>query len=238
GRAQREPRHTRQLRLLAVSCLEAMPAMDEERQTRVAAGLAHLLPPRRAVEARSLAAAGPSVLHGLPNTLVDLTEAAAPATVRTAALIHGPDAIPVLARYGTDPRKLVQQELIRAWEYFDPEEYARRVLADSPLDNGKLWLTNRAVFPGLRHLRNLTELSIDLEDDQATELSWLRNVPHLNGLGLVAPRLATLGDLAVHSELRWVRINTETTIHLEEVGELASLDTLYLWPSKLVGRFA
>src|SRR5262249_28225729 len=40
GRAQREPRHARQLRLLAVSCLEAMPAVDEERQARVAAGLA------------------------------------------------------------------------------------------------------------------------------------------------------------------------------------------------------
>ncbi|MGN6243775.1 MAG: FdhF/YdeP family oxidoreductase, partial [Motilibacteraceae bacterium] len=39
----------------------------------------------------------------------------------------------LLSGYGTDPRALVQEELVKGWEYFDPEHYARRVLAETPL---------------------------------------------------------------------------------------------------------
>src|SRR5262249_40928621 len=143
----------------------------------------------------------------------------------------------VLARYGTDPRPQVQQELIRAWEYFDPEEYARCVLNDSPLNDGKLTLTSRTVLPGLPHLRRLTELTLSLNDDQITELGWLRDVPHLRCLELLAPRLGTLGDLTVHTELQRLVISTQTVLDLEEVRELTNLTDLLLWPSELDGRF-
>lgn len=207
-RAEGEPRYARQLRLLAASCLEAVSAVAGELLATIDARLTELLPPRRITEARALAAAGPHVLHRLPATLDDLSEAAAAATVRTAALIHGPDALGVLARYGTDPRRRVQQELIRAWEYFDPQEYARRVLADSPLDDGKLTLTSRAVLPGVGYLRHLRELTLDVDDEHITDLTWLRDVPHLHDLHLNAPSLGDLNGLADHSELQRLWVST------------------------------
>jgi hypothetical protein len=199
----------------------------------VAAGLARLLPPRRTVEARSLATAGPALLHQLPSTLDDLSPASAAATVRTAALVHGSDALDVLARYGTDPRPEVQRELVRAWQYFDPEEYAQRVLADSPLQDGSLRLTTRAVLPGLQHLRHLTDLSLNLDDDQITDLTWLHGVPHLHDLELEAVGLGSLDGLAEHRDLRRLRVNTHQALCIEQVRELTELGYLHVWVYEL-----
>jgi hypothetical protein len=217
-----------------------MPTVDSERQARVAAGLAQLLPPRRAVEARSLATAGPALLRQLPTTLNDLSPASAAATVRTAALVHGSDALEVLAHYGTDPRAEVQRELVRAWQYFDPEEYAQRVLADSPLQNGSLRLTTRTVLPGLRHLRHLTDLTLNLNDDQITDLAWLHGVPHLHDLWLRAAGLGNLDGLAEHRGLRHLYVNThlnvQQVLRIEQVRELTELAALTLWAGELRGK--
>ena len=199
-RARHEPRHTRQLRLLAVACLEVMPSIDTARQQRTLDDLANLLPPRRVGEARSLAAAGPLVLSQLPTTLEDLSPAAAAATVRTAALLPG--ALDRLARYGLDSRGPVQRELIRAWDYFDPEEYAQRVLADTPFDHGYLQLESRGVLASVRHLKNVRHVGLELQDDQVANLDWLQGAPRLQGLGLGCSALSDLAGLTDQPDLK------------------------------------
>ncbi|WP_238413170.1 NACHT domain-containing protein [Saccharothrix deserti] len=174
-RADAEPRRRRRLHLLAAAALEANPALTPALTERIERCLAELLPPRRAVEARSLAAGGEVLLPRLLLDPRDLSESAAAATVRTAALINGPDAWPVLERFAQDPRHAVQEELIRAWPYFDPGEYATRVLADAPLVSGDLAVDDQSLLPHVPKLSQLVDLRVLLED--LTDLEPLAGLP-------------------------------------------------------------
>ncbi|HYS38684.1 MAG TPA: NACHT domain-containing protein, partial [Pseudonocardiaceae bacterium] len=115
----------RQLRLVATACKETATLVEPaDVITRIDATIRDLLPPRHIRESRSLATVGEAVLDYLPATLDDLTPAQAAACFRTAALINGPRALDVLARYGGDPRYKVMRQAEECWRYFDPEHYA------------------------------------------------------------------------------------------------------------------
>src|SRR5918997_1107324 len=110
-RADTEPRHCRRLRLLAAACLDTAQMIDPEVTRRVEAAVEELLPPRGQNETRSLALAGGRMLRLLPSSLDGLSDASAAACVKTAALIGGPDAQRVLARWAPDPLGGVQRDL-------------------------------------------------------------------------------------------------------------------------------
>src|SRR5205807_7420585 len=139
------------LRLVAVACLESSPELDPELRERIEAAVASLLPPRTMTAARSLAMAGSFTLDLLAKAS-PATAAEVAATIRAAAEIGDPAALPMLARFGRDPRRAVVRELVSAWSRFDPEEYARLVLPDHPLDN-ELWfdVPDVRLVPGLKH---------------------------------------------------------------------------------------
>ncbi|PKK11933.1 NACHT domain-containing protein [Thermomonospora sp. CIF 1] len=169
-RARTEPRQARRLKLLAVACLETLPAVPDDLRAALDQCLDELVPPRTSAMARSLATAGEPVLARLPKTLEGLSESAAIATVRTAWLINGPQALDVLARYATDQRFEVQEELSIAWQYFDPDEYAERVLANrSP--GGYLSLCSSAQLAALSKAPSPATLALLL--DGPTDLSPL-----------------------------------------------------------------
>lgn len=233
-RAVSEPRHARHLRLLATACLETVPTLDKDLLVRIDAELQALLPPRRKTEARALAAAGSHVLRHLPASLEGLGIGAAVATVRTAALIAGPDTLPVLARYATDARSAVARELIRAWDYHPPEEYAKQVLAESPLDDGTLTLTSRTKLNYVRHLGRLRRLTLDLTDDQIHDLTWLNQVPSLHELDLDASRLRDLTGLAAHPELERLTLRADD-LDLDTLPDLPKLVQMYLAQRRFTG---
>ncbi|WP_422773915.1 NACHT domain-containing protein [Plantactinospora sp. WMMC1484] len=154
-RAEADPaRRARWLRLLAGACVETAPALPVRTLDRIDANLAELVPPRNAIEARSLALAGERVLQLLPDDLGALTERVAAATVDTAAFVGGPAALRKLSRYGRDERFMVIHALVRAAGHFEPDEYGRMVLADSSLLGGVITVDDWAA-PMLKHLRNL-----------------------------------------------------------------------------------
>ncbi|GAB3983935.1 NACHT domain-containing protein [Actinoallomurus acanthiterrae] len=189
-RIDAEPRNARRLKLLVAGCLETLPAIPVELRGAIDTCLDDLVPPRDLASARSLSNVGETILDRLPPTLDGLTPAAARAVVRTAWLVNGPRALDMLSGYGTDPREPVQEELVKGWEYFDPDEYARRVLADAPLVG--LSVPASRLLPAVRHvtrLRSLTSFRGALSD-----LSFLHDL----GLPLVELRVAGLesGDLS------------------------------------------
>lgn len=177
NRADAEARARRKLHLLAAAATESAPALTVELAERMERSLAELIPPKRTLEARSLAAAGEVLLPRLLREPADLSEAAAAAVVRTAGLINGPEAWPVLEKFSRDPRPRVQEELIAAWSYFDPDEYAARILADAPLLNGEVRIEDQALLPAITRLRNLSLLRLDLRN--VTDLEFLPGLPHL-----------------------------------------------------------
>lgn len=227
NRAQAEPRRARQLKLLAVACLETLPSVPDDLRTALDRCLDDLIPPRTTAAARSLATAGEPVLARLPENLEGLSDAAATATVQTAWLINGPEALDVLARYAADERFDVQNELRKAWEYFDPDEYAERVLAAAH-PGGFLRLKSPAQLaafskvPPPSHLQVLLTEPVDLSflsphaaslyylylgfQEPGADLTTLPELPQLQELAVNIPGLADLGFLNALPPLRAVWI--------------------------------
>ncbi|ROT31372.1 NACHT domain-containing NTPase [Micromonospora sp. HM5-17] len=223
------PRKARWLRLLAGACVETVPALAVDTLDRIDANLAALVPPRSAAEARSLALAGERVLRHLPEDLAALSESAAEATVETAAFVGGPAALRTLSRYGRDPRRRVVEALVRAASHFEPEEYARQVLADSPLDDG--WITvDEWTAPMLPHLRHLHGVQLTADDPAGV----VRHLPAVRKLQLYArgfrlsDRSVDLGFLHEQPSLEILDIGWATSpYHLPET--LTQLTELELW---------
>jgi hypothetical protein len=207
-RAEAEPNHRRTLTRLAASCLETVPVLEPPALLeRVQAAIDTLVPPRGPAEARSLAAVGEPLLRRLPADIAELPVGLAAATVRAAALVNGPDALDILANYAHDPRRPVQRQLLSAWEYFDPHEYARRVLADAALDDGGAWITNPALLPAAAHLRHLDNLAVAFHEP--ADLTDLESVPALQRLLLFGSTTTDLSVLRDKTGLWDLRINNE-----------------------------
>ncbi|MFC0104792.1 NACHT domain-containing protein [Kibdelosporangium aridum] len=177
-RAEHERRHARHLRLLAAGCLETITDIDPDVRRRIDGMInEYLVPPRGIREARSLSAMGHRVLRYLPGTLDELSEAAAAATVRAAALTCNSEALTRLVGYAADKRSVVQEELLNAWQYFDPARYAEEVLARVTFEGKRIEIRNRHALPYLDRLPQDVELSIKLrEHDEVTDLAFIADL--------------------------------------------------------------
>ncbi|MEU9170184.1 NACHT domain-containing protein [Streptomyces sp. NPDC048420] len=172
-RAEEEPRHARRLRLLAAACQETVLEVSDGLAERLDTAVGALLPARRETDPPALAAVGTSLLRRLPRSLGGLTEKAAVQTVRTAALIGGPEALKLLSGYVDDDRHDVRQELISAWGYFDADAYADAVLSAVPLDEFSVILTHSAQWHAVSRLSSLSKLTVDYPCADFTELERL-----------------------------------------------------------------
>ncbi|NUT46658.1 MAG: ATP-binding protein, partial [Saccharothrix sp.] len=226
-RADAEPRHARRLRLLAAACLETVTDVDAGVHARIDRVIRdHLVPPRSVRETRSLASIGPQLLRYLPETLNGLSDAAAAATTRAVALTGGSNAIPRLARYASNDSPAVQREVINAWKYFDPERYAREVLADAPLESGRIHIDALRLVKHLSLLRNLTSTSLRLA---LTDLRFLHGVPHLRELSLTETTgTVDLAPLAEHRGLWSLIVRAGGYLNLETFSRLRGLRVLSL----------
>jgi hypothetical protein len=246
-----EPRQARQISLLVAGCLETLPAIPAELRADVDARVDALIPPRDLSSARSLAGAGPPVLDRLPRGPAGLSAAQARAVIRTAWLINGPEALDLISGYGADARREVQDELITAWEYFDPDAYARRVLAGTPLHAGVLTVSQARLLPAARHVTQARSLFCL---DAVPDLAWLRGLGQpITQLSVYAPLSGDFSPLAACAEslreleifshgpvsqglapLRRLRNLARLTLAASSMpdigilGELPELDGLYL----------
>jgi hypothetical protein len=217
-RADTEPSRARSLRLLAAACMETAHTIDPDTTARIDGALGEIMPPRSRRESRSLSIGGDRALRNLPTSLEGLSEPVAAACVRTAALVNGQAALSLLSRYAKDSRRKVQEELAEVWRYFDAEEYATTVLADSPLHNG--WIEVRR-SEHLRHvwrLNRLTQLYVEILDEKLDDLVLLDGVPHLRFLNLTMRRDVNLEMLANHQAIR--------TVYLDAPGVTSGFATL------------
>ncbi|OLF08181.1 hypothetical protein BLA60_25350 [Actinophytocola xinjiangensis] len=232
-------RTARRLSLLAVACQETATLAPPEVLSRLDSVVRSLAPPRGVRESRSLATVGEPVLDYLPDSLTNLTPAKAAGCVRTAALVNGPRALDTLAGYAPDPRVEVQDELIRAWKFFDPETYLRRVLVDAPLIPLEYVprMFPEVDFPAavrlLPQLRAMRSCRVNLWshgaiDAEVRDLAEVRSLRWLVLLGDLLP--ATLPELARLTALRYLFINiTEgLSADMSFLAELTTLNTLAL----------
>ncbi|MGH3906319.1 MAG: hypothetical protein ACRDTE_19385 [Pseudonocardiaceae bacterium] len=229
-RADAEPKHGRRLRLLAAACLDTAQMVDPpEVVGRVEAAVEQLVPPRGQNETRSLALAGGRMLRILPSSLDGLSDASAAACVKTAALIGGPEAQRLLARWSPDPRGPVQRALAQVWRYFDPTDYAEAVLRDAPLDDGRIKLDLVEHVPHLRRLQLLRDARLDLFNTGLDSLDFLHDAPPvITWLQMQVEGPVDLAPLANCPALVLLNVFGAEATGIEQIPRLTALDTLSL----------
>jgi hypothetical protein len=190
----------RSFALLAAACLETVPSLEPALLREIERTIMPLLPPHTKQESRLLSAMGEPLLRYLPPSTELLRESEAVATVYAAAMVNGSAALTTLARYAPDRRDSVQRELVASWGYFDPETYARRVLADAQLPAEALYLTNPQLLPHLGLLHHLREFDVDLAEP--ADLSALGDAAGLRSLRLHRGGTSSLGTLPSAPALR------------------------------------
>src|SRR5437868_1611467 len=132
-RGDKEIKYRYQLHLLAMSCLETAIELGEEMRREIEVRFSQLIPPKNMAEAKALATAGELILKHLDmkqlSTKGKLLVTTCAACVRTLSLIGGEATLDILEEYALDTRKMVTDELVLAWDRFERESYARRILA-------------------------------------------------------------------------------------------------------------
>ncbi|MVZ99563.1 NACHT domain-containing protein [Actinomadura sp. LD22] len=237
SRARTEKRRARTLKLVAVACLETLPSVPDDLREDLDRCLDDLIPPRDEASARSLATAGDPVLRRFPRNLDGLTEAVAKATVHATGLINGPEALDVLARYASDMRWEVQEQVARAWEYFDTEEFADRVLRKFP-DAGRLIVARPQQLDAVAKAPPLADLAIDaapvLQSLYLNRCDWvtgLRAVARLPLRYLSLDGCRHAGDfdaIASLTRLTYLSLDGTSISDLEPVRNLPLVTTLRL----------
>ncbi|WP_326945117.1 NACHT domain-containing protein [Amycolatopsis sp. NBC_01307] len=169
------------LDLVALACLETSPELNERLRNEIEDRASTLIPPKSTEEAAALAAAGEFVLDLLATCEPEPAEV--PFLLNAVALVGGAAALDLLARYAGSEDPNVASTLIAAWDKFDPEEYAERVLAESPLVDGFVSVRDPAMSANLKHLRRLVGLRCEFGDGYG-RLDFVRDLPRLKVLGV------------------------------------------------------
>jgi Leucine-rich repeat (LRR) protein len=222
--------HRHRLLLLAVACLETSVELDPILRESVELSLVEVLPPTNMTDAKAVASAGELAipqLAGFSGGRVHATTVAA--CVRALALIGGPEALQALKGFARDRRVTVTRELMRAWSLFESEEYASEVLAESPLNNGRLLLRDPGLLPAVKSLRNLTVLSCSFSR-RAVDLTHLTGLEALVSLSIESsPTVTTLKPLEGSPNLAFLSLThcTELT-DIQSLRSLPALRTLFL----------
>ncbi|MDA3649846.1 NACHT domain-containing protein [Saccharopolyspora indica] len=228
-RADESSRRTaRKLRLLAAAACESVHELPEELSARIDDCLDSLVPPRSTRESRSLATVGEPVLNRLPTDTAGISAAQAAACAYTAALVNGPKALSLLETYANDSRIDVQDELIDAWPLFDPETYARRVLAEAPLHRRAVLIQQATLLPHLGELRNLQHTVANFEDDNIGDLLFASEVPNLCHLRVHTNRVLSARGIAGHPQMRRLTLVCDRLLHEGELRGMPKLTKLFL----------
>jgi NACHT domain/Leucine Rich repeats (2 copies)/Leucine Rich repeat len=181
-RGDTDKEHRHQLHLLAVSCLETSVELGQEVRAEVEQRLSKLVPPKNMTDAKALAAAGELAVKYLANKGKRLATINA-ACVRTLVLIGSDAALDKLKEYATDTRSTVVDELLKGWDSFDRESYAKNILLQT-LQQEYRWLPDRlSSLEGFQYFTSLTTLNLS-GCQQVSNLTPLAHLIHLTSLNL------------------------------------------------------
>ncbi len=233
GDEKKERRY--QLHLIAVSCLETAIELGPEVKAEVEKRLSQLILPKNITDAKSLASAGDLAVPYLFNDSNKyIPTSIMVASIRTLPLIHSDAALKALESYAHDRSSKVIEELFKAWDSFDKEAYAQRVLSQIIQREGWVRIPHPLSSEEVQQLRNAAPInttSLDLTSLKPLEyLKHLANFRELKSLGIdhceTLRDLGCLGDLKQLTKLRLSRC--EKLMDLSHVVNLTQLNSLQL----------
>lgn len=181
------------LHLLVLASLETAPELSGDLRREIQLKTARLLPPASMHQAREVASAGEFVLDLLaacrPQTIDEVT-----ATIRALAETRLEEALPVIAKFASDPRPRVFAELLNCAERFEEQAYGEAVLAKSSrtslLVDGELGLAPARYLDSLKQLE-LVYFSAD--ESLVDRYRDLRPVPDLRLSRWPEEKLSVIG---------------------------------------------
>ncbi|MBH8574505.1 NACHT domain-containing protein [Nostocaceae cyanobacterium CENA369] len=242
------------LHLLAVACLETTVEVDPQIRAEVLKQAEALLPPKDDDEVTMVARAGDAIaplLAPKPN----YSEEETARCIQALAKIGSSAAMEILADYAKDTRYDLSGELGKAWDGFDRDAYAQKVLSHT----NKVYLPTLASSEGFEHLKHVQELSIQklsLKDlsplqklinltklriqqiDEICDLSPLAELSKLTHLFLGTAFLEEsfnfdINTLALFSNLNYLTLSEITTNDISPLCSLSNLSTLILHRSEI-----
>jgi len=227
-RAERDSRQRQQLLLLAVACLETATSLSPEVEEVLDSKLRQVIPPNNMTEARSLKAAG-NLAIPLLRRKPSYNARQAAACVRALTMIGGSGAIQSLETYATEKRWTVVRELVSAFTSFNSEEYTDKVLANSPLRDGVLYLESPSGLQYLPKLKNLRFLNASNFKD--TDLEKISKLSKLEGLSVqISNSAKSLNPLRSLTNLTYLALFGLRGIEsLEPLSALKNLGSIYLY---------
>ncbi|GLY88518.1 NACHT domain-containing protein [Actinoallomurus iriomotensis] len=242
--------------VVAVACLETSPQLAPDTHARIQHVANDLLPPKGQTDAEALARAGDFVLDLLADRPVTTTDEAL-ATIQLARAIGGDTALDIIAQcerfsnaFAGEKRanawerlnayflgQKVGRELTSAWEWFDADLFAQKVLARSPHAVEISLGGNRMdQIRALRHIAVLSRLQLQgvperLDLDENLPDHGLKEL-HLFDCAWLTRLLPTLGA----DQLRGLEVLSINGCPLSSLHELerwaGAIEELRVWPGE------
>jgi archaellum biogenesis ATPase FlaH len=191
------------LHLVALACLETAPQVSAQPRREIEQRTARLLPPVTVAQAEAIAKSGEFGLELLMGQQIRTARQAA-AGIRAASLIGGEQALDFIDACSRRPTKAIIEELLRAWPRFDPEVFARSILAK--IDLGPfLNISDPGLLPALRFIQ-----------PQSLSLSF-------------APGYGDISPIEPLRKLRYFSVRDPLLTRLAPLRECPDLESAELW---------
>lgn len=200
-----------QLYLLAVSCLETAIELGPLVKANVEQRLKKLVPPKNMTDAKALVVAGELAIKHLAKK-GKLSVSTSTACVRALVGIGGDAALDMLEEYANDGSEAVIKELLKAWDSFDREVFAKRILSRAFRETSAMHLERASSVDGIQYLPCLTSLEL-------YDCSRLRDFTPL--IGLTSLNSLTLSDCSLDN------------LNLTSLASLPSIDLSQCSPDNL-----
>jgi len=223
-RAGREKRHRRKLKFLAVACLETTRDVPLELMARIDECAKDFIPPRNESSVDAISGIGSRILHYVPPVLDGLSISQAVATVRTLARLGTREACMQLKNYASDERPRVHREIVSSWKYFDPELYAREVLAEIDFNSAAVELSDPRLARFVNLLPSAGGVDLTLTNEVYRDLSCIDGLRVVNRVFMNIHGTVSLQPLLQHQEL--VAVGFAGPAVLVDLDVLASLRNL------------
>ena len=233
-RGDKVRRNRYQLHLLAVSCLSTSVVLGHDLKSEVEKRLGELIPPKNMIDASALASAGELAIPYLAKDK-QYSDPINKACIRTLSLINGDMALDAIEEYADSPSLTVISELVRAWDSFDREIYAQRVLSKAFKEIKKLRLNGLLSLEGCQYFTNITALTLS-GCEKIEDLSPLSALTHLTSLSLSGcEKIEDLSPLSALTHLTSLSLSDcEKIKDLSPLATLTSLTSLKLTFCRIV----
>jgi hypothetical protein len=219
----------REYLLLAAECLSAAaPGVNPTVAEQAQKAIARILPPRTDEEAVLVAAFSEGILPWLEvdeRRSVEINEKC----IRAAALIGGPEALNVIARYSQSSQAAeLEEALASEWYRFLPDDYAKSVLSNCELKT-TLKISEVGALNAVRLLPQVRKIRVSVKKGPADLQCWgsLTVLEELDLAGL--PSLLSLRGIGALVSLRALNLSgVAATEGFDELRNLQRLTDLFM----------